>query len=148
MKCDNCPAAWEDSTNNENGYGCNAYGCIVRGLYFGGEGGSCQLTEKQVKKRLKEWEDYTAGYIIRPKWVAEKFMRELDAQMSTVECGLPPYPPMRMRDGCHLSLSGSTDLYYQSCSAYEKGYKDCQDGKPCDPHSHYGQKEEEGDIFG
>lgn len=147
MKCDNCPAAWEDSTNNENGYECEAYGCVIRGLYYGGEGESCYLTKDQVNKRLKEWEDYTAGKIKRPEWVARKFLRELDSQMTTCECGLPGYPPVQMSNGCHKSLYGSTDIHYDMISAYRQGYEDCENGKTCDPYKHYQNHEPKEDIF-
>lgn len=147
MKCDNCPAMWEDSTNNENGYECNSYGCIIRGLYYGGEGESCYLTKDQVDKRLKEWEDYTTGKINRPEWVARKFLRELDSQMATCECGLPGYPPKRMSNGCHKSIYGSTDVHYDMISAYRRGYEDCENGEPCDPYKHYQNHKAKEDIF-
>lgn len=147
MKCDNCPAAWEDSTNNENGYECEAYGCVIRGLYYGGEGESCYLTKDQVNKRLKEWEDYIAGHRLRPKWVIEKFIRELDSQLSTVECGLPGYPPMLMTGGGHISIHGNTDMHYAMVSAYRQGYEDCENNEPCDPYKHYQNHEPKEDIF-
>lgn len=130
MKCDSCPASWEQGGMTSCGYECDAYGCIIRGLYYGGTGESCYLTEKQVERRLKEYKDYTAGKIERPKWIAEKFMRELDDKMTTVQCGLPGYPPKWMRDGYHKSIYGTTDLHYERVDAYQAGYKDAKAGKP------------------
>lgn len=129
MKCDNCPAAWEKGGMTSCGYECDSYGCIIRGLYYGGEGESCYLSKEQVLKRLKEYKDYQAGKIDRPEWVIKKFIRDLDGQMG-VECGLPPYPPKRMHDGCHKMLYGTTDLHYERSAAYRYGYEDAKAGKP------------------
>ena len=135
--CDYCPAAWEDSTNNENGYECEAYGCKIYGLYRASEGDSCGLSAKEVEKRLQQLKDYEAGKIKRPQWVANKFLRELDSQMSEVKCGLPGYPPVWMRNGCYMSLQAETDIYYTQTHAYRDGYEDAKAGKECDPHSRY-----------
>lgn len=151
MKCDNCPAAWESSTNNENGYECDCYGCLIMGRYYGGEGESCSLTSTEVKNRLYDLKRYEKGEIVRPQWVANRFIREMDGQMG-VECGYPGFPPKRMPKTVHYDecgeeyygvykyIYGSTDSYYERCHAYKDGYEDAKAGKECDPHSHYGEQ--------
>ena len=141
MKCDNCPAAWEKGGMTVCGYECDAWGCIIRGMYYGGEGESCYLTKEQVEKRLAELEKYNKGEIKRPQWVLNRFLRELVGQMSEVECSLPGFPPLWQRgvkneDGEYCMvvkpLYGSTDMHYETRSAYRQGYDDAKAGREFD----------------
>lgn len=158
MKCDNCPAMWaENDIMTECGVEHGDYGCLIQGRDRGSEGDSCSLTETEIRNRLFQLERYEHGEIIRPQWIANRFIRDMDRQMG-VECGLPGFPPRRMNGrvsideygeehyGSYKSIYGATDAYYERCHAYEQGYADAKAGKKCDPHSHYGEKRK-GAIF-
>lgn len=124
MKCDNCPAAWaERDIMTACGVEHGEYGCLIRGMNYGGEDEYCYRTPAKVKAQLEELKDYTAGRIKRPEWVLQRFLHDLTSQMDTVECGLPGYPPLwqprkddtTFDDYCTTvkPLYGSTDWHYQ-----------------------------------
>ena len=105
MKCENCPAGWEDRSYEGE---CGDFGCLIYGHEICLD--NCRLSEAEINKRLKQWEDYTAGRIERPKWVANKFIREMDASWwfgHSLGIFLPGYPPPKMRNGCHESIYSS-----------------------------------------
>jgi hypothetical protein len=155
MKCDNCPAMWaERDIMTECGVEHGEYGCLIRGRRYGGEDEYCYRSPAKVKAQLEELKDYTAGRIKRPEWVLQRFLHDLISQIETVQCGLPGFPPIWQprREGELFDdeyritvkpLYGDTDLYYEQRSAYERGYKDAQEGKECDPHKHYGRNQKE-----
>lgn len=157
MKCDNCPSAWaERDIMTECGVEHGEYGCLIRGREYGGEGESCPLTEIEIRNRLRQLELYERGEIVRPQWIVNRFINDMDRQMDIgVECGLPGYPPHRMpktthydeygeeHHGVYKQIYGSTDAYYERCYAYKQGYEDAKAGKECNPHSYYGPKRKE-----
>ena len=141
MKCNNCPAAWETGGMTECGYEFDAWGCLIRGIYYGGEGESCYLSKDQVEKRLDELKRYNRGEIKRPQWILNKFVRELVSQMGTVQCGLPGFPPLWQKgykngddEYCMTvqPLYGETDRHYQSRADYRLGYEDAKAGREFD----------------
>jgi len=127
MKCENCPAGWEDRSYEGE---CGDFGCLIYGHEICLD--NCRLSEAEINKRLKQWEDYTAGKIERPKWVANKFIREMDASWwfgHSLGIFLPGYPPPKMRNGCHESIYSSSSLNDNVKSAYMEGYEDARSGK-------------------
>ena len=130
MRCEHCPAGWEDGGMTSCGYEVDSCGCLIFGVDECHE--DCKLSKTEIKRRLKQLKDYEAGKIDRPQWVANRFMRELDSAAALH--GNPAfsysYPPKRMRKGVYYSLTGSTDRHYQSRADYRHGYEDAQAGKP------------------
>lgn len=98
MKCENCPAGWEDRGYEGECYDC---GCVIYGDFY-----DCNLSEKEIRKRLKQWDEYTEGKIERPKWVENKFFRMMDYRIYSC----PSFPPKKMRNGCHESIYSSDQL--------------------------------------
>lgn len=141
MRCDNCPAAWaERDIMTACGVEHGEWGCLIKGLEYGGEGESCHRTKAEIEKILDELKQYASGEIRRPKWVLQRFLNDLASQMDTVECGLPGFPKMwQAKDDnreddyciCVRPLYGSTDLHYERKSAYRRGYEDAKEGKEC-----------------
>lgn len=125
MKCDNCPAAWaERDIMTACGVEHGEYGCLIRGMNYGGKGEYCYRTLAKVKAQLEELKDYAAGRIKRPEWVLQRFLHDLRSQMETVQCGLPGFPPLWQpkREDIPFDdeycitvkpLYGSTDWHYQ-----------------------------------
>lgn len=161
MKCDECPAAWaERDIMTSCGVEHGEYGCLIRGMNYGGEDEYCYRTPAKVKKQLEELKDYAAGRIKRPEWVLQRFLHDLRSQMETVQCGLPGFPPLwqpkrediPFDEYCITvkSLYGSTDMYYEKQHAYRQGYEDAKNGKPYDEYyprtKEYYEKKEE-DLF-
>ena len=144
MKCEFCPAAWEDRSYEGE---CNDCGCRIMGHDMVGD--DCSLSLKEVNRRLDQLEDYHNGKIERPQWVVNRFIRELDNcyQLFKLDLAIPLYPPKKMNNGVYKGMYGSTDMYYERCHAYEQGYEDAKKGLKCDPHSHYGRKQKQEDIF-
>ena len=134
MKCDNCPAAWaERDVMTECGVEHGEYGCLIRGLGYSGEGDGCYLKKAQVDRFLRELDDYENGKIKRPKWLVNRFIRDMDSCCvfsGEPGCGLPRYPTI-WHNKKNRSLYGSTDMHYQMASSYRKGYEDAKNGKPC-----------------
>ena len=133
MKCDNCPAMWaERDIMTECGVEHGEYGCYIRGYGYGGEGEGCYLTKEQVNIRLQEWEDYQNCKIRRPKWVLNKFIREMDSQCAfsgEPSLGLPQYPTIWHCEGKRYSLYGHIDLSDAKKWGYRQGYEDAKAGK-------------------
>ena len=124
-RCENCPASWEDRSYEGE---CNDFGCQIMG--HGICDNDCRLTKSEIEKRLQQLEDYEAGKIKRPQWIANRFMRELDS--TCVFDGKPghtPYPPVRMWKGVYYPIYGPTDMHYQSRADYRRGYEDAKAGK-------------------
>lgn len=123
MKCDECPAAWaERDIMTACGVEHGEYGCLIKGMNYGGEGERCHRTKEEVEKKLEELKRYANGEIKRPKWVLKRFLRDLTSQMDTVECGLPGFPKLWQpkendrEDDYSIfvkPLYGSTDWHYQ-----------------------------------
>lgn len=105
MKCENCPAGWENRSYEGE---CNDCGCQIYG--HGIFNDNCKLTRSEIEKRLKQLGHYEAGMIERPKWVAERFLREADSEYKF----LVSYPPKRMTKGVYYPLYGEISLHYQS----------------------------------
>ena len=133
MKCDNCPAMWaEADIMTECGVEHGEYGCTIRGNGYGGEGESCYLSEDQVKKRLQEWEDYQNCKIKRPKWVLNKFIRDMDSACAfsgEPSLGLPQYPTLWHSEGKRYRLYGHIDYDDARKSGYRDGYRDAKGGR-------------------
>lgn len=130
MKCEDCPACWEDRSYEGE---CNDCGCLIMGHDIFRD--PCRLSRATIEKRLQQLEDYHSGKIERPRWIMERFMREMDNAAALFQCdlGLPGFPPKKTREpGLYYSLYGSTDLRYQGRCDYRKGYDDAKAGKPCD----------------
>ena len=123
MRCETCPAGWEDRSYEGE---CNDCGCRIYG--HGLFNDNCRLSRKEVGRRLKQLEDYEAGKIVRPKWVAERFLRECDAEYKFNVS----YPPVRMTRGVYYPLYGEVSLHYQAASDYRRGYEDAKEGKEVD----------------
>ena len=122
MKCDNCPAGWEDRSYEGE---CNDFGCLIYGHEIVRE--KCPLTNEEIKERLRQLERYEAGEIVRPQWIVNRFMRELDDTCSfNGEPHHVSYPPRRMTKGVYYPLYGSVDMYYQTMSDYRRGYEDAK----------------------
>lgn len=146
MKCDKCSAAWaERDIMTSCGVEHGEYGCLIKGLNYGGEGESCYRTKTDVEKKLEELKRYANGEIKRPKWLLQRFLHDLTSQMDTVECDLPGFPPLwqkkRQNDDCDNDycitvkpLYGSTDMFYEKAHAYRQGYEDCRNGKEFDDY--------------
>lgn len=134
MKCENCPAGWEDRSYEGECYDC---GCLILGHDMFDE--HCRLSMAEIERRLKQLEDYHAGKIKRPKWVAERFMRELDQcfALFKLDLGIPSYPPKKTHDNLYYSLHGGIDMRDAQKSAYRQGYEDAKAGLECNPEKHY-----------
>lgn len=119
MKCENCPAGWEDRTYEGE---CNDCGCLIMGHDMVGD--DCSLSRSEVEKRLQQLEDYHAGKIKRPQWLANRFMREMDHAAALYQChlGLPGFPPKTTHDNLYYSLYGSTDLHFQGECEHRHGF--------------------------
>lgn len=152
MKCDHCPAVWEDGGWTECGYECNSYGCVIFGENIGGEGESCGLKKKDVEFRLQQIEDYEHGKIERPQWMANKFIREMDMAIAN----FPRFPPKRPRirtinteyDGVityaeSVRVISECEQHYELAHAYRKGYEDAKAGRECTPEYWRSAEEEE-----
>lgn len=127
MKCEYCPAGWEDRSYEGE---CGDYGCIIYGHEMCRD--DCRLSKAEIDKRLKQWENYTAGRIKRPKWVANKFLREMDSKWwfgHSLGIFLPGYPPPEMNNGCHESLYSAESLKMNIKGSYQDGYEDAKAGK-------------------
>jgi len=120
MKCENCPAGWEDRSYEGE---CNDCGCLIYG--HGLFNDKCRLSKATVEKRLRQLQDYEAGKIKRPKWVAERFLRELDSEYKFHVA----YPPVMMTKGVYYPLYGEVSMHYQMASDYRHGYEDAKAGK-------------------
>ena len=122
MKCENCPASWEDSSNTENGYECNDYGCLI----YGTLNDECKLSFNTIEKRLKELKDYESGKIERPQFVANMFMRLMDERMYSSYSQamfLPPFPPKKCYGRLYQSLHSSTDIKDTYNMGFREGYE-------------------------
>ena len=130
MKCERCPASWESGGMTDCGYECDSYGCRILGAEIFDE--NCKLSEKEIRKKLQELRDYEAGKIERPQWVANRFIREMDAHsmIGDFSVFLPGYPPLRMRDGCYSSIHSSMSIKDTYRMGYREGYEDAKEGKP------------------
>ena len=128
-RCERCPAGWEKGGMTDCGYECDSYGCRILGYDMLDD--NCKLSKKEIEKRLKQLEDYEAGKIDRPQWVANRFMRELDhsARIHDGPSFSYSYPPVRMTRGVYFPLMGSTDMYYERSGEYRRGYEDAKAGK-------------------
>lgn len=126
MKCENCPAGWEDRSYEGE---CNDCGCLILGHDMFDD--NCKLSRATIEKRLQQLEDYHSGKIKRPQWLVNRFMRELDHAAALFKCGLglPGYPPKKTHDGLYYSIYGSTDLHYQGECEYRRGYEDGKAGR-------------------
>ena len=130
MKCLECPASWEEGGMTDCGYECDSYGCRIFGLYQISD--DCRLSRKEIKIRLQQLEDYEAGKIDRPQWVANRFMREMDDNWSLGhELGifLPAFPPLRMKNGCYESIHSAHGIRDTYNMGYREGYEDAKAGK-------------------
>lgn len=129
MKCENCPAGWEDRSYEGE---CNDCGCLIMGRDIFKD--DCRLSRAEIDRRLKQLEDYHSGKIKRPKWVVERFIRELDhcAVLFRLGLGVPSYPPIKTKDNVYYSLHGNTDMHYQSESEYRRGYEDGKNNREYD----------------
>jgi len=139
MKCENCPAAWEDRSYEGE---CNDCGCRIMGHDMVGD--DCSLSLKEVNKRLDQLEDYHNGKIERPQWVVNRFIRELDAcnSMFGLDLGLPAYPPKKTNNSLYKSIYGRIDVTYSEYSAYRQGYEDAKKGLEENPYKHYDRQPE------
>lgn len=145
MKCENCPAGWEERSYEGE---CQDCGCLIMGhdLFFD----DCWISISEAQKRIRQLKDYESGKIERPQWVANRFMRELDdccAFSGGPSIQLPAYPPARMNNGFYFSIYGAGDLYNERCAAYKQGYEDAKAGKGCDAHGHYGRFREREEVL-
>ncbi len=125
MKCEHCPAGWENRSYEGE---CDDYGCKILGYEICDD--DCKLSRAEVEKRLKQLEEYEAGKIKRPQWIVNKFIRELDG--TCIFNGEPShvsYPPIWMRKGVYYPLYGPVDMHYQRLSDYREGYEDGKNGK-------------------
>lgn len=125
MKCDECPAAWaENDIMTACGVEHGEYGCLIRGMEYGAEGECCNRSPTKVRAQLKELKDYARGRIKRPEWVLQRFLHDLESQMSIAQCGLPGFPPLWQKKREEIlfddeycitvnPLYGSTDWHYQ-----------------------------------
>lgn len=129
MRCERCPAGWETGGMTDCGYECESYGCLILGE--GITDAFCKLSKKEIEKRLAELKEYEAGRIERPQWVANRFIREMDAHSVTGSFSvfLPGFPPLIMRDGCYSSLHSSMSISDTYKMAYREGYEDAKEGK-------------------
>ena len=128
MKCESCPAGWENRSYEGE---CSDFGCIIYGSGICRD--DCRLSRAEIEKRVKQWEDYTSGRIERPQWVANKFVREMDAAWwfgHKLGVFLPGFPPLRMHDGCHEGIYSASSLKESCGSAYREGYEDAKTCKP------------------
>lgn len=139
MKCEFCPAAWEDRSYEGE---CNDCGCRIMGHDMVGD--DCSLSLKEVNRRLDQLEDYHNGKIERPQWVVNRFVRELDAcnSMFSLDLGLPAYPPKKTNNSLYKSIYGRIDITYSEYSAYRQGYEDAKNGEEKNPYKHYDRKPE------
>jgi hypothetical protein len=125
MKCDECPAAWYGrDIMTACGVEHGEYGCLIRGMEYGAEGEYCNRPPTKVRKQLEELKDYARGRIRRPEWVLQRFLHDLESQMSIAQCGLPGFPPLWQKKREEIPfddeycitvkpLYGSTDWHYQ-----------------------------------
>lgn len=139
MKCEFCPAAWEDRSYEGE---CNDCGCRIMGHDMVGD--DCSLSLKEVNRRLDQLEDYHNGKIERPQWVTNRFIRELDAcnSMFGLDLGLPAYPPKKTNNSLYKSIYGRIDITYSEYSAYRQGYEDAKKGLEENPYKHYDRQPE------
>lgn len=108
MKCENCPAGWEDMSYEGE---CNACGCLILGNDMFDD--DCSLSADEIDKRLAQLKAYEEGKIDRPQWIANRFIRELDHHWwpgHSLGIFLPPFPPPRMYKGCYDSIYSSMGL--------------------------------------
>lgn len=145
MKCsENCPAFW---VMGGGGYEypdeVDCYGCHIYGMYRGDEEDHCRLSREQIENKLTELEAYEQGEIDRPKWVAMRFIHDMDISM---DLSLPHFPPERciskkfnddiFGEGTYVTnmktLYGTTDMHYAKSHAYRQGYEDAKEGKEFD----------------
>ena len=139
MRCENCPAGWEDRSYEGE---CNDCGCLIYG--HGLFNDNCRLSKDQIMKRLAELDEYEHGRIDRPQWVANRFLRELDDTCSfNGEPSYVSYPPERMRKGVYYPLYGTVDMHYQRISDYRRGYEDAKAGKEYNDGSNTSDASEE-----
>ena len=125
MRCESCPAGWEDRSYEGE---CNDCGCLILG--HGLFDDNCKLSKKEINKRLQQLKDYEAGKIDRPQWIANRFMRELDDTcIFNGEQSHVSYPPVRMYKGVYYPLYGAVDMHYQTMSDYRQGYEDAKAGR-------------------
>ena len=131
MRCENCPAGWESGGMTDCGYECDSYGCLIYGENILLDA-DCKLTKQMIDDRLAQLKAYEEGKIERPKWVANRFIREMDEHCHDGDLGvfLPGYPPVKMRNGCYANVHSGMDLKDSCEAAYRKGYEDAKAGKP------------------
>jgi len=160
MKCnEQCPALWVAGGGSyEYPDEVDCYGCRIYGMYRGDEDDHCRLNRKQIDKKLEELEAYEMGEIERPKWVAMRFVHDMDISM---DLGLPQFPPKKCYseeitddfwgDGICIKnmkpLYGKTDMHYAKEHAYRQGYEDCKEGKEFDIYYPRHKKDFEESIF-
>ena len=135
--CEYCPAGWEDRSFEGE---CNDCGCLIMGRDVDG----CNLSLKEINKRLDQLEDYHNGKIERPQWVVNRFMRELDDcySMYQLDLALPSYPPKKTHDNLYQHMYGRIDVTYSEYSAYRQGYEDAKNGEEENPYKHFDRKPE------
>ena len=108
MKCEECPAGWEDRSYEGE---CNACGCLILGNDMFDD--KCKLSANEIDKRLAQLKAYEEGKIDRPQWVANRFIRELDDKWQfghSLGIFLPGFPPPRMHNGCYESIFSGMGL--------------------------------------
>lgn len=108
MKCENCPAGWEDRDYEGE---CNSCGCLILGNDMFDD--NCRLSADEIDKRLAQLKAYEDGKIDRPQWVVNRFIREMDNKWQfghSLGIFLPAFPPPRMHNGCYQSIYSSIGL--------------------------------------
>ena len=127
MKCERCPASWESGGMTSCGYECDSYGCMILGAEMLDD--NCKLSKAEIEKRLQQLKDYEAGKIQRPQWVANRFMREMDANWEIghrLGIFLPGFPQPKMMNGCYEHIESAMGCRDNYDMAYRKGYEDAK----------------------
>ena len=139
MKCNNCPALWvQGGGGYEYPNEVDCWGCAIKGIYYGGEDDSCNLTKQQVENRLQEWDDYINGKIKRPKWVVNKFIHDMDDACTfsgEPSLHLPWYPTSWHSEKKNYHLYGRIDMSdakkYAVRDFVESAIEELQKNIPC-----------------
>jgi hypothetical protein len=131
MRCERCAASWDDGGMTDCGYECDSYGCLIYGENILLDA-DCKLTKRMVDDRLAQLKAYEDGKIERPKWVANRFIREMDDHChgSCLGTFLPGFPPIKMKNGSYASVHSGMDLKDSCEAAYLEGYEDAKAGQP------------------
>lgn len=149
MKCsEECPAFWmQGGGGYEYPDEVDCYGCMIYGMYRGDDEDRCRLTRAQIDRKLEELEAYEKGEIERPKWVAMRFIHDMDI---SGDIDLPSFPPKRciseqVKDDIfgdcvcvknYKSIYGEVDVSWERQIEYERGYRDAENGKKQDYWNH------------